>query len=252
MYPILFSIGPLTLRSYGLMVALGFALSIYLAWREAQREGVDSEKFLDMALWVVISGIIGARILYVVVSWQEFVNNPLAIFKIWQGGLVFYGGFFMAVAAVFIYCRRYQLPLWRIMDICAPYTALGHALGRIGCFLNGCCYGRPHETWGVVFPSLQDNIPRLPTQLFESGINLILFVGLLFLRRRQHFAGQILWTYVFCYAVLRFILEFFRGDEIRGSFLYVWLHTSQLIALMAMGLAVGMLIFLRYSAKRKK
>lgn len=251
MHPILFSIGSFTVRSYGLMVAIGFALAIYLAWRQAGREGIDREKFLDMTLWVIVAGILGSRFMYVLVSWREFVRDLPGIFMIWRGGLVFYGGFAFALAAVWLYCRRFQLPLWRMFDLCAPYAALGHALGRIGCFLNGCCYGRPGTFCGVVFPGLGDGITRLPTQLFESGLNFLLFFGLLFLRRFRRFAGQLICTYVFAYALGRLGLEFLRGDEIRGVLFFPWLHTSQVIALVAMAAALGTYLVLSHREKQQ-
>ncbi|MCK5243575.1 prolipoprotein diacylglyceryl transferase [bacterium] len=251
MHPILFSIGPFTLKTYGLMVALAFAVSIVLAWKQAGREGIDSDTFLDMTLWIVIGGILGGRVLYVIVSWHEFVENVLDVFKIWQGGLIFYGGLFMSILAVILYCRKKQLSTWQILDICAPYAALGHAIGRLGCFFNGCCYGPVNTTWGVIFPSLGDNLPHLPTQLMESVANLLLFLGLLAFRPKRQYVGQLVWLYIFGYAVLRFGLEFLRGDEIRGSLLFSWLSTSQFIALFAMGLAGGMLIWLGRAVRLK-
>ncbi|MBN1595292.1 prolipoprotein diacylglyceryl transferase [candidate division FCPU426 bacterium] len=248
MHPILFSIGPLTLRSYGFFVALGFALAIYLAWRQAKKEGIDPDHFLDMSLWVVISGIVGARLMYVLVSWDEFVAEPLAVFKIWEGGLVFYGGFIAAVLAAVFFCRQHRLPIWKVLDASAPYAALGHAFGRIGCFFNGCCYGLVHPVFGVVFPNLQDNLPRIPTQLLESLGNALLFLALLFLKRRRRFDGQVFWAYILLYACLRFFLEFLRGDEIRGNVFFPWLHTSQLIALLGMFLSAGVMW---YVARKK-
>jgi phosphatidylglycerol---prolipoprotein diacylglyceryl transferase len=251
MHPILFSIGPFTLKTYGLLVAIAFAVSVYLAWKQARREGVDSDTFLDMTVWIVLGGILGARLLYVLVSWHEFSDAPLDIFKIWQGGLVFYGGLIMAILAVILYCRKKKLSVWHLLDICAPYAALGHAIGRLGCFMNGCCYGSEHATWGVVFPSLGDNIAHLPTQLIESGANIVLFLGLIVFRSQRRFTGQLVWLYVLGYATLRFGLEFLRGDEIRGSVVFSWLHTSQFIAVLAMGLA-GWMFFRLGRSNRKK
>ncbi|MEW6516406.1 MAG: prolipoprotein diacylglyceryl transferase [candidate division FCPU426 bacterium] len=250
MLPILFSWGPFTLRSYGLMVATGFGLAIYLAWRRARQEGIDPERFLDMTLWVMIAGLAGARLLYVIVSWRDYAAAPLDALKFWQGGLVFYGGFICALLVMILYCRLRGLPLWKVLDLSAPYTALGHAVGRIGCFLNGCCYGPPNAACGVIFPALEDHTPRLPIQLFESAFLLLLFFGLLWLRRRRRFDGQMAWVYVFAYALGRFILEYFRGDEIRGLWTPLAFSTSQLISLAAMAAAAGFYLYLQRRALR--
>jgi phosphatidylglycerol---prolipoprotein diacylglyceryl transferase len=249
MFPILFSWGAFTLRSYGVMVAAGFGLGIYLAWRQAQREGIDPERFLDLTLWVMVAGLVGARLLYVLVSWREFAAAPWDALKFWQGGLVFYGGFILAVLAMVLFCRLRGLSLWKVGDVSAPYAALGHAVGRIGCFLNGCCYGPPNTPCGVVFPGLGDQVPRLPIQLIESAFNLLLFFGLLWLRPRRRFAGQMGWSYVFVYALGRFFLEYLRGDEIRGLYTRFGLSTSQLISLAAMLTAAGFYFYLRGRAQ---
>lgn len=245
MFPVIFSWGAFSLRSYGVMVALGFGAAIYLAWRQAQREGIDPERFLDLALWVMIAGLVGARLTYVLTLWRDYAAAPWDALKFWQGGLVFYGGFALALLVMVWFCRRYSLPLWKVLDLSAPYTALGHAVGRVGCFLAGCCYGVPNDRCGVVLPSLGDQTPRLPIQLFESAFNLALFFGLLWLRPRRRFAGQMAWTYVFIYALGRFLLEYLRGDEIRGYWAGLGLSTSQGIALAAMLLAAGFYLFLR-------
>lgn len=241
MAPDLFSIGPITLHTYGLFVALGFITAVFLAWRQAGREGIPQDQYLDMAFWIIAGGIVGARVLYVLTCWREYAARPLDAFRLWDGGLVFYGGFALAVFAAVWYSRKQKLPLWKVADVSAPYIPLGHAFGRIGCFFAGCCYGRPSVRCGVVFPALGDHIPRLPTQLYEAGFNLILFGVLLWLRPRRHPAGWLFWLYIALYAAGRFVIEFFRGDEIRGTFWAPWLHTSQALALLALGLALLML-----------
>ena len=178
------------------------------------------------------------------ISWKEFRNNPLDILRIWDGGLVFYGAFISCALALWLFCRRHHIAVLRMLDLTAPYAVLAHAFGRIGCFLSGCCYGRPSiSCLAVEFPSLGDHTARLPTQLFESVFNFALFFGLLFLRRHRRFQGQIFWSYLGIYAIGRFVIEIFRGDEIRGWVLVPWLHTSQLIALAGLAVAAGMLLF---------
>jgi phosphatidylglycerol:prolipoprotein diacylglycerol transferase len=242
MHPVLFRIGSLTIYTYGVFVAMGFLLGLAMAMREARLAGEDPQKLIDMALYILLGAIIGSRVLYVLVSWDEFAENPLQIFMIWRGGLVFYGGLAAAILAIIWYTRLHRMPLLKTLDICAPSLALGHAVGRIGCFSAGCCYGKPSSLpWAVTFTDPNSlaplNVPLHPVQLYESFSLFLIFLILMALRRRQSFEGQVAWTYVLLYAGARFVLEFFRGDP-RGFVFGGALSTSQFLGLLAAPVAV--------------
>ena len=231
MHPILFKIGPLTLHTYGLLISTGVLLAVALAVRQARREGEDPQKMLDLAFYLLLASIVGSRLLYVLISYGDYLVRPWAIFKLWEGGLVFYGGFVLALMVGIWYLDRHRLPLWKTADIWAAPLALGHAVGRLGCFAAGCCYGKPTGVpWSVTFTDPQSlailGVPLHPVQLYEAFANLLLFIFLCLYRPYRRFEGQIFWLYVLVYSVIRFVLEFFRGD-LRGFFIPSYLSTSQ-------------------------
>ncbi|MBW2149236.1 MAG: prolipoprotein diacylglyceryl transferase [Deltaproteobacteria bacterium] len=241
MHPVLFQIGNFTIYTYGVLVATGFLLGLTVIMREARRSGENPELFIDMALYVLLGAIIGSRALYVLVSWDEFAANPLHVFMIWRGGLVFYGGLAAAIIVVVLYTRRHQMPILKTLDICAPALALGHAVGRIGCFFAGCCYGKATSLpWAVTFTNPQSlaplNEPLHPVQLYSSLNAFLIFLVLMVIRKRQSFEGQVALSYVFIYALTRFVLEFYRGDP-RGFVLGGALSTSQFLGLLAAPIA---------------
>lgn len=242
MSPILIKIGPVTLYTYGLLVASGFLLGIAWTARLARRDGMSPQLVYDTAFWIVLSAIVGSRIAYIVVNIDHFLENPLAIFKLWEGGLVFYGGFIGAIAAVIVCARKYKMDLWAFADAAAPGVALGHALGRIGCFFAGCCYGKEtHVPWAVTFHNphciAPTGVPLHPTQLYSATNEFILFIILTLAWPWRRFRGQIFWLWVGLYAVGRFIIEFFRGDP-RGVYFGGAVSTSQIIAAAALVAAV--------------
>ena len=233
MHPIAFQLGSLTVRWYGVMIALAFLFGLGTAMLRARREKIPGEKIADVVLWLMIGGILGARIVYVTTYWQEeFASQPFAeVFMIQHGGLVYYGGFIGATIAAMIYIRWKKLPLWKVADVLTPSVALGSAFGRAGCLLNGCCYGRPvNLPWAIRFPNgsaawtqqfqqrlpgVGPNTPALPvhpTEIYDGLLNLALYVFLAWLFRRKRFDGQIFATYLLCYAVTRSFVEYFRGD----------------------------------------
>ena len=205
------------------MVALGFLAGLWTASRRSFRDGIAGEKIIDLGPWLIVGSILGARAFYVVSYWREaFAGGPIwEIFMIWQGGLVFYGGLIGASLACIFYARLKKLPMWKLGDVFAPSIALGHAFGRIGCLLNGCCYGRACSLpWAITFTNPQAhelsgtplNLPLHPTEIYESLLNLGLYFALAQLYRRKKFDGQIFATYLVCYGVIRFFVELFRGD----------------------------------------
>lgn len=246
MHPILFKIGPITIYTYGVLIATAFFLGLALAARQARIEGEDPQKIMDLSFYILISAIVGSRLLYIVVEYKEYISNPLRIFKVWEGGLVFYGGFIMAMAVVIIYVRRHEMNLWKVGDILAPSVAIGQGVGRLGCFFAGCCYGRETDvSWAVIFKDPNTLAPMdvhlHPTQLYDSANGFIIFTALIILRKYKKFDGELFWTYTLLYSVGRFIVEIFRGDE-RGFVIESFLSTSQFIAIPLFVISIVMLI----------
>jgi phosphatidylglycerol:prolipoprotein diacylglycerol transferase len=256
MHPILFEIprieflnwtlGPIPIRLYGLMIGLGFIIGIFLAARQAKKEGVNPDRVLDLGVYMLLTAIVGSRLLFVLTNLGEFAAKPLDAFALWKGGLVFYGGVIAAVPIGIWYIKRHGLPVWQTVDIMAPSLALGHAFGRLGFFFAGCCYGAPCSgpvcvTFNDVHSLAPQGVPLFPTQLAESGGEFLIFAALLVLYRYKKFDGQVFWVYGLVYAVLRFIIEFFRGDSIRGLYFGGVISTSQIIAIVTFALSAVML-----------
>lgn len=240
MHPTFVQLGPLTIATYGVMVALGFLVGLGFASRQARAEGIAPAVMQRLGAWLVVSGILGGKLFYVMFFWPDFVAG-------WQErgwgslreGFVFFGGFLLAAAGLVIFARRERLPLGALADALAPGLALGHGLGRLGCFFNGCCYGSPTSLpWGVTFPPphVMAGVTVHPTQLYEAAGNLLIAVGLWCWRPHRRFAGQLAWGYAFLYGALRLGVEFFRGDYPRR---FVWDMTlGQIIAVGVMIVAV--------------
>ncbi|GBE05698.1 MAG TPA: prolipoprotein diacylglyceryl transferase [Nitrospirae bacterium] len=253
MYPILIKIGPLTIHTYGVFIALGFIAGIALALHLGKKEGaVSQDSILDIGFYTLLAAIAGSRLLYVIVEFRYFIKHPLDVFKIWEGGLVFLGGFLLVITVLLFYFKKHSLPAWKTFDLFTPSLALGHAIGRLGCFSAGCCYGKPSDLpWSVTFTDPDSmallNTPLHPTQLYESFAELSIFAILMLLRRRKSFDGQILWTYVLLYSIARFIIEFFRGDINRG-FIY---HNFSVAQGLSVALFISAVIFIASHRKKK-
>ena len=254
MYPILFKIplfGGLTINTYGVMAALGFVCGIVWVSYESKRLGQNTAKMLDLIFYILVSAIVGSRIFHVFISQRtEFMENPLILFQVWRGGLVFYGGLIAALAVSVWFIRKHKLNTLIIVDIFAPSIAIGHAVGRLGCLTAGCCHGRPvgHHAWyGIIFPNNPNSfapagVELFPTQLMESAGELTIFAILFFLRYVKRFNGQLMATYLMLYACLRYFNEFFRGDFERGFIIPNWLSTSQFISLIIFAIGAFMYI----------
>jgi phosphatidylglycerol:prolipoprotein diacylglycerol transferase len=213
MFPEICSIGPVTIHSYGLLVALGVFASLFLMSRAAKQFGFPPrEKVFDLVFVVVVAGFVGARLFYVVQEWVWYREHPLEVFLIWKGGLVYYGGMIASFLAFFLYLAGSRLPLLQTTDFVILYVPLAHAFGRVGCFLNGCCYGKPTALpWGVQFPLLAG--PVHATQLYEAAFNLALFGFLVWFYPRRRFSGEMTALFLVLYSVGRFGIEVFRGDQ---------------------------------------
>ena len=256
MHPVLFYIPIIhwPVNSYGLLVALGFLSGMWWVGREAKRVGENPERATDLAFYIVVAAIVGSRLLHVLVeAWDEFAANPLYFFQIWRGGLVFYGGLIASLVVGIWYFRKYRLNGWIYSDIFAPAISLGHAIGRLGCFMAGCCYGRessPDAWYSIIFPHSAREIapagvPLYPTQLMESAGEFVIFLLLFSFRKHKRFNGQIIAMYFILYSILRTAIEFFRGDVDRG---YAgMLSTSQWISVAL--IMVGIVVWIRQSKK---
>ncbi len=259
MYPQLIHFGRFFLPTYGFLVSLGVLIGLWISVRNSERLGIDGEKAWNLGILVVLCGIVGAKVLYVINEWSSYAAHPSEIFSIatLQAGGVFSGGLIAAFLAAWWYVRRHHLPALRTCDAFAPGLALGHAIGRIGCFAAGCCYGKEtHHFWGVVFhnPLANQitgtplNVPLEPTQLFESAVELANFFFLMWLLKHRKFDGQVMGAFLFIYGVARFFLEYLRDDPGRGSVFGGAMTGTQLIAI-GLVVAGGLIWWLRPGAK---
>lgn len=276
MLPIIAKIGPITLHSYGLMVAVSFIICVHFIRRDTAAKGIDPDIAWDATFWTLIVGLAGTRILYIWMFPEEFSwTRPWEWIAIWNGGLVFQGAFVILPVFLFLYLKKRKVAFWMGMDIGAPYMALGHGIGRIGCFLNGCCYGKRTEMpWGISFPRIpwdlsepaqggqafmdhcaryglssstaQWSYPVHPTQLYSVVALLTIFALLYLLRSRfTPFHGFYLCMYGILYSAFRFTNEFFRGDHNPTSLL-PYLTDQQIFSIVAFSavLAVMFVLFL--------
>lgn len=252
MYPELFSLGPLTIYSYGVLLAASYLLGLRLAMSRAKKWGLEPSRVLDLGIYIIIAALVGAKLMLVVVDYDKITFSVDYLMSIARSGGVFYGGLILAVLVAFWYIAKHRMPFWTTCDVFAPGIALGHVTGRLGCFAAGCCYGKPTTvSWAVIFtdPAAAANvgtplgIPLHPTQLYEAGAELLILGALLFAERRgRGFAGRTFWAYMLLYAVSRFVIEFYRGDP-RGT-VFGMLSTSQFISVVLGPLAIGMLVWL--------
>jgi phosphatidylglycerol---prolipoprotein diacylglyceryl transferase len=257
MHPVLIRFGPLTIHTYGFLIAIGFLVALWLAAIQAKKDGISTGKIMDLGFYILLAAIIGSRLFFILINAGHYIEHPLDVFKIWEGGLVFYGGVLLAVPVAVWYMKRNGLVLWSTADIFAPSIAIGHVFGRLGCLSAGCCHGRPADNlpWGIIFTDPEclapTNVLLHPTQLYESSGELLIFLALILLRTRKSFDGQLFMTYLILYSLLRFIVEFFRGDVGRG-FIMANISVSQGISLLLFILAIAGYIALRKKNSGKR
>jgi phosphatidylglycerol:prolipoprotein diacylglycerol transferase len=275
-------VGPITIHTYGVLLVISFLVAIFIARHFAKRDDIDPDMVVDMGVYIILAALIGAKLLLLIVDWDVYsrqfrtlagegggaVGQALGFLgsvgayigavaqmgmSLLQAGGVFYGGFIAAVIASIWYVRRHDLNLWRVADVAAPAVAIGHGIGRLGCFAAGCCYGIPTDLpWGVTFTDTYSgtlvgvplNVPLHPTQLYEAATNLMLGGFLMWFFPRRKYKGQVFWMYVLIYATLRFFHEFLRADP-RGFLFGGALSTSQFIAIIGAVIALGMLARLK-------
>ena len=254
MHPILFEVGGWPVYSYGVLLAAAYLAGLQLAVVRARRAGVDPAKVMDLGIYLIIAALVGAKLMLIAVDWEYFRSQPRELFSLVRAGGVFYGGLIGAAAVGFLLIRRYTLPVWTTADLMAPGVALGHVIGRFGCLLAGCCYGRPTDVpWAITFtnPVAAANVgtplqvPLHPTQMYDAGAELLILVFLLSTERRgRRFAGRTFWAYLALYGISRFIIEFYRGDANRGT-VFAGLSTSQSVSLLLVPFSLWMLTYLR-------
>jgi len=256
MFPRLLELGPLTVYSYGVLLAAAYLLALWVTVRRARRAGLDGDRVLDLGIYIIISALVGAKALLLIVDFNYFRQQPAELWTLARSGGVFYGGLVLAFVVGLWYMRRHKLPVWTTADAIAPGIALGHVVGRMGCLLAGCCYGVPTSLpWGITFNDAFAaanvgtplHVALHPTQLYDAGAEFLILLLLLGTERKgRKFGGRTFWIYILLYAVSRFTIEFFRGDP-RGA-TFGW-STSQVISL---GLAPLAAIMLFVLARRKQ
>jgi phosphatidylglycerol:prolipoprotein diacylglycerol transferase len=240
MHPILVDLGFASIGTYGFALVVAYLSAIWFGVRRARQEGIPPGQILDLSVWLLVGAIVGAKLLLVLVDWRQYAADPRSLLGIIRLGGVFYGGLILSVLTGLWYMRRKGLDTWQVCDILAPSIALGQAVGRIGCFMAGCCYGKIcHHPWAVTFtdPVAHDNVgvplhaPLHPTQIYSSINALAIFALLLWIARHRRFRGQVFWSYVGLYSVTRSLIEFFRGDH-RGALFGGTVSTSQFVSLL--------------------
>ena len=251
MYPRLLELGPITVYTYGVLLAAAYLFGLQLARIRAKERGLDANRVLDLGIYIIISALVGAKLLLLMTDFKSFTADPRELLTLARSGGVFYGGLIVAVIVALWYIRRVGLPLWTTCDVFAPGIALGHVIGRFGCLFAGCCFGKPTtRPWGITFtdPFAAANVGTPlgvalhPTQLYEAGAELLILIVLLVTERKgRPFPGRTFWLYMLLYAISRFIIEFYRGDD-RGT--VGMFSTSQFISIVLAPLAIVMLVYL--------
>lgn len=254
MHSVAFTLFGFQVYWYGILAAAGFIAGFSTAGRRAHLAKLTSENVINLAPWIIIGAVVGARALYVISYWdQDFAKSAHPIREIFnmRSGLVYYGGLIGACLGTIIYCAKNKLPLWRVADVIAPSIALGHAFGRVGCFMTGCCYGLPCSLpWAVHFPAdhFTHGVAVHPVQLYESALNLSLYVFLAWAFRKRQFDGQTFALYLMFYSVIRAFTEMFRGDY--TTFYIGGIATpGQMVSILIM--AAGLLLWWKQQPTRR-
>ena len=242
MFPDLFPIGSLTVHTYGLFLVLGITIGLLVALRLGKSQGMSPQAIMDMGFIIILSALVGSRLAYVLMNISYYRDHPLDMIIFWKGGLVFSGGLIAVLLALGWYLRRHRFSFWKIGDLLAPSAAIGQGIGRLGCLMAGCCYGKPTDLkWGVVFTHPNSlaplNIPLHPTQLYGALSGFVIFGVLFYLHTKKQFEGQLLLWFLILHSTARLFVERFRGDE-RGFILGSDMTVTQLFALLILFSAV--------------
>jgi phosphatidylglycerol:prolipoprotein diacylglycerol transferase len=257
MFPVLFNIGPLTIHTYGVFVAMGFFAGLGVTMRLARTEGVAPGLIMDMSFVILVAAIVGSRLLYVLINLSFYLENPINAFKLWEGGLVFSGGLAASGLMMAWYIHRHDLSWWKTGDIWAPGIAVGQAIGRIGCLMAGCCYGKPANDlpWAITFTDplclAPTGIALHPTQIYSMISGFVIFLILLIIFFKRKFYGQVLIWFVILHSTARILIERFRGDY-RGAVFNSSISLTQLVTLILLSAAVAALVFKKNKAGRER
>jgi phosphatidylglycerol:prolipoprotein diacylglycerol transferase len=255
MHPILFEVGGFPVYTYGLLLAAAYLLGLQFALIRAKSRGLNPHQVMDLGIWIIVSALVGAKLMLLVVERDRFEWNLAELINLFRSAGVFYGGLIAAVIVALWYLRRHKMPVWTVTDVFAPAIALGHVVGRMGCLLAGCCFGRQTDMpWAITFHNdfARQNVgtplgvPLHPTQLYEAGAELLILVLLLATEKKgRPFPGRTFWSYMFLYAVSRFVVEIYRGDS-RGlvNVFGNALSTSQFVSILLVPLSLIMLFLL--------
>ena len=256
MFPVLFHVGSFAVHTYGLVLMIAFLAALGYAYKLSERQAdpaVPPDSVLDVGIWIIIAGVVGARLLFVLIGWHDYRSAPdfpSNLFKVWQGGLSFHGGLLGGIAAGVTYCFLKRLPVLKVADLFTPGVMLAYAIGRVGCFLNGCCYGAPTTMpWGIRFH--EDGYltpPSHPTQVYSALISLVFFGGLVWLQNHRRYLGQVACWYILLAATERFLMEIWRAgttsDVVTVGPIHVLTDVQWLCLAMA-AVALGGMAFLR-------
>lgn len=244
MLPEICHLGFFTVYSYGLMLVLAFFVCTYLASLEAKKKGIDPESVFNLCFFVFIFGIIGARVFYVLYDFGFYLRYPLEIIMLQHGGMAWFGGLIFGSAAAIVFLKKNKLGLFKMLDLLVPFVALAQAIGRIGCLLNGCCYGRPSE-FGLYFKNIDQVL--IPTQLYSSLLLILIFFVLRFIQNKKHALGEVFCAYLFLYSLKRFLIEFFRNDSPK---MFYGLTLFQILCLLTFSIATILFIKILRNKKR--
>lgn len=245
MHPILFEWGHYKIHFYGVLIVVGFLFSMPFVVKKGVQLGLERRLLVNVCYLSLISGFIGARLVYILVNWSEFSADPVGIFDIRRGGLVFYGGLMGGMLGFYVFSLVHKLPILTLFDVAAAPLAINQMFGRLGCFMAGCCWGKecaldfplrvqfshplapaPHEVW------------LHPVQLYEAAFLIFLGFSLMLIYKKRQFEGQVVASYLILYAIGRFVIEFFRGDDLRGFIFQTHLSTSQGISIILFSLGL--------------
>jgi len=232
MRPILLKLGSIPLRSYGVMMMVGFLVGLYRALHAARRKGIDPAALADAALYSLLSGVVGARLVFVLLNWPDFRHNLGSVFSVWEGGLSFHGGVACAVGVVYLYTHRKRIPFLLLADTLAPSLAIAYGFTRIGCFLNGCCYGvQTHLPWAVKFPGVI--APRHPAQLYAAAASFFIYLLLVRIEKLHKADGFVFLAYLAMYSLYRFLIEILRKGATAEVFCW-GLTQAQLVSVVVL------------------